>query len=101
MRRNWDKRDGGVGELSVKTVQDGDNMRGLAGIVSDQRPGLVRKRAYDGNLLDPWLERKHTIVLQQNHGLILEFACVRAMFGAVKFLLIDLCVYPADRTCRA
>ena len=87
-----DKRDGGVWELSMKAVEDGDNVRGLAGIVSDQRPGLVRKRTDDDDVFYPWFERKQTVVLEQDHGLIGKVACLRAVFRAVKFLLLDLCV---------
>ena len=65
-------------------------MRGLARIVSDQRPRLIGERADDGDLFDPRLEGKQTVVLEQDHGLIREFACVCAMFGAVEFLLVDL-----------
>ncbi len=65
-------------------------MRGLTSVVSDQRPGLVSERSNDGDLFDPRLERKQTVVLEQDHGFIREFARVRAMFGAVEFLLIDL-----------
>ena len=86
------KRDSGAGKLGMKAVEDGDDMRGLACIVSDQRSCLVGERAYDGNLPDFRLERKQSIVLEQNHGLIGEFSSVRAMFGAVQFLLVDLCV---------
>jgi hypothetical protein len=107
VRRNWVPATNviaGVGKLSANAFENGDDMRRLTGIVSDQRPGLVGQRAYDSDLFDPRLEGKQTVVLEQDHGLIREFACVRAMFSAVKFLLIDP-VYkepcPAGRTCRA
>ena len=51
-------RDGRVRKLSLKSIDDGNNMRRLAGIVADQRPGLVSERAYDGNLFDPRFQRK-------------------------------------------
>ena len=65
-------------------------MRGLAGIVSDQRPGLVRKRTYDRYPFNFRLERKQSIVLEQDHRLVRELAGLHAMFGAIQFLLIDL-----------
>ncbi len=77
----------------MKAVEDGDNMRGLAGIISEQRPSLIGERTDDGDLLDPRFERKETIVLQQDHGLIRKFARERAMRVAIKFFLIDLCVW--------
>jgi len=40
----------------VKAVEDGDNARGLAGIVAEQRPGLVGERTDDGDPLDSRLE---------------------------------------------
>jgi len=94
VRRNWfrHKRDGGVGKLGMKAVEDGDNMRGLAGIISEQGTSLVSEGTDDGDLFDSRFQGKQTIVLQQNHGLIREFARQSAMLGAVKFLLIDLCV---------
>src|ERR1019366_8517762 len=85
-----DKRNGSVGELTMKAVEDGDNVRGLAGIVSDQRPGLVRKRTDDDDVFYPWFEGKQAVVLQQHHGFIGELAGMRTMFGAIQFLLINL-----------
>src|SRR5690349_19776178 len=76
----------------MKTIEDGDNMRGLTGIVSNQRSRLVSERTDDGNPLDLRLQRKKAVVLQQYHGLVRKLACMRAMWRAVQFLLIDLCV---------
>src|SRR3954470_22396743 len=65
-------------------------MRGLARIISDERPGLVSKRPNNGDLLDSRFQWKEAIVLQQDHGFICQLARLCAMFHAVELLLIDL-----------
>src|SRR3954469_14517558 len=65
-------------------------MRRLAGIVADERPGLVGERPDDSNLLDFRLQRKKAIILEKDHRLICKLARVRAMFSAVQLFFIDL-----------
>ena len=88
--RSGNEGDGRVGELSVEPIEDGDDMSGLAGIVSKERPRLIGKRPNNGDLPDPRLERKKAVIFQQDHGLIGQLASVCAMFRTVEFLLIDL-----------
>ena len=53
--RSGNEVDSHIGELSAEPVEDGDDMGGLAGIVSKERPCLVSKRPDDSDLPDPRL----------------------------------------------
>jgi len=61
-------------------------VRGLAGVVADERTGLICERTYDGNPFDSRFERKQAIVFEQDHGLVGELAGEGAVFCAVEFL---------------
>src|SRR3984885_1772608 len=81
-----------VRELCLKTIQYGNAVRRGSGVVAEQHPGFVGERTDNSNPLDPRFERKSAVVLQQDHGLVRKLARQRAMFGAIKFFLVDLCV---------
>src|SRR5207248_2577143 len=56
--RSRNEGDGCIGELGMKAIEDGDNVRGLTGIVSDERPGLVGKGPDHCNLSNSGFQRE-------------------------------------------
>ena len=77
---------------------------GIAVVVAQQDPALVRQGADHRDLEPGSLQRQNPVVLQQHHGFVGQLTRQGAMLRAVQQFLVDLRIWHqtrADRTCPA